>query len=91
MKARPPIPLGDNLAVPASECVNCRKQLDGATCVGSGGTPGTGDFTVCIYCGHLMMFADDMRLRDPTDAEMIDIAGDERLIAIQRARSKVEW
>ena len=31
-------------------------------------------------------FAEDMRLRNLTDAEMYEIAGDPRLIAVQRAR-----
>ena len=37
-----------------------------------------------------MAFAEDMRLRNLTDAEMYEIAGDPRLIAVQRARKKQE-
>src|SRR5262249_3174137 len=46
-------------------------------------------FTVCIKCGHVMMFDDDLRLRDLTEAEQIEIAADKRLITIQQARSDV--
>jgi hypothetical protein len=51
--------------------------------------PSSGDFTVCIRCGHVMCFAEDLTLRDPTGAELVTIAGDWRLLAIQAARGKV--
>jgi hypothetical protein len=37
-----------------------------------------------------MVFAIDMRLRNPTEHERVEIAGDERVLAIQRARNRLK-
>jgi hypothetical protein len=50
--------------------------------------PSDGDVTVCFDCGHIMVFADG-RLRNPTDTEMHDIAGDPRIIKLQQARARI--
>lgn len=77
--------------VPPSSCTNCSKPLDGATSVGAeDGVPDPGDVTVCIYCGHIMAFDEDLYLRDLTAAEQIDVAGDERILAAQWARKQSE-
>jgi hypothetical protein len=34
--------------------------------------PNSGDFTVCVYCDRLMVFNDDLSLREPTNAEAIE-------------------
>jgi hypothetical protein len=34
--------------------------------------PNPGDFTVCVYCDRLMVFKDDLTLREPTNAEAIE-------------------
>lgn len=82
--------LGKNRHIPSSPCTNCGKQLDGATSVDCDAPPDPGDMTVCIYCGHLMAFNEDLQLRDLTPAEQINVAGDERILAIQGARKKTE-
>jgi len=33
-----------------------------------------------MYCHHLMIYGDDMTLRNPTDEEMTELAGDEELL-----------
>lgn len=78
--------VGIDHKVPDSKCTACGYAMNGAICVGEDAAPDPGDFTVCIECGHLMIFGDGLILRNPTDAEMIEIAGDERLLAIQEAR-----
>ena len=52
--------------------------------------PKPGDITLCIYCGHIMAFADDMGFRELTGEEMHAIAGDERILKIQRARKALK-
>jgi hypothetical protein len=78
--------------LPPSRCPNCGKVLDAATGVDEKGLhqrlPAAGDFTVCIGCGHIMVFANDLTLRNPTAAEMREIAGNRHIIAIQRARAR---
>jgi hypothetical protein len=82
--------IGHSVKVPMSACLGCGKRMDGASAVDHRGAPAPGHFTICMGCGHLMAFAGDMRLRDLTDAEMIEIAGDPRVIAVQRARRDAE-
>jgi hypothetical protein len=80
-----------------SPCTNCGKVLDAANAVKESLSkrrrvvmPSPGDITVCISCGHVMAFDDDLKLRDLTAAEIAKIAGDRRLLAIQWARGKVK-
>lgn len=67
--------------VPPSACTNCGKVMDSARVVDKDDVaPTPGDVTICFYCHHLMAFADDMTLRDLTDAEIVEVAGDPRLV-----------
>jgi hypothetical protein len=88
----------DDAPVPESPCTHCGEMLDMASCVKQTTSkhsrrrvvrPDPGDMTICIKCGHLMGFNPDLTLRDPTDDELIKVAGDPRLLAIQRARGYV--
>ena len=81
--------IGTSQKVAPSACTACGKVLDGCSSVDGEHKPKPGDITVCISCGHLMAFADDLTMRDLTDEEMHAIAGDPRIIAIQRARKAV--
>jgi hypothetical protein len=82
--------LGTGHAIVASRCLHCGAELTGATAVGADATPNPGDITVCLACGHIMAFTDDLTLRAPTDAEAYEVAGDQRILAIQRARAALE-
>lgn len=68
------------------ECLGCGKKVDDVICVSGKGSPRPGDVTVCLYCGHIMVFVEGGDLRNPTSSEMDKIAGDRRVIALQRAR-----
>ena len=70
--------------VPVSRCTNCGWECDDATGVATENNPSPGDFAVCIDCGHLMAYADDLSLRNLTDAEVIEAAGNKEIIAAQR-------
>ena len=98
MRLKPPKPLKmqRDVHIKPSACTACSKVLDGATAVMETASqrernvlPGPGDFTVC-FCGHLMVFGDDLILRDPTPEEIVQIAGDRRVLAIQRAIGAVK-
>jgi hypothetical protein len=69
--------------LPVSHCPNCDKVLDAATAIERGARPKPGDITICLDCGHLMAFGDDLRVRPLTDAEMVEVAGDPRIVAAQ--------
>jgi hypothetical protein len=87
-----------------SRCLHCGTVLDAADVVREIGRwpngerrfemrddakPRPGDFSICIRCGHLAIFGEDSRMRDPNDEEIVCIAGDPSLLAIQRARAAV--
>jgi hypothetical protein len=82
--------LGTDHHTPLCVCTNCGQKIDGATGLTDGNAPESGDCTICIYCGHIMIFADDLTLRDPTEDEIIRLAGDKQIIAVQRVRANIE-
>jgi hypothetical protein len=89
-----PLRMQRDVRVPASHCTNCNALLDGGTAVTESISkrtrklmPDPGDFTVCCYCGHLLVYADNLMVRDPTSEELDFIAGDRRVLAIQKALS----
>lgn len=65
------------------KCLNCGKRLKLASSITTDARPDPGDATVCLDCGHVMVFADDLSVREPTDAEVIELAGDADLLATQ--------
>jgi len=80
--------VGSDVKLDPMECPNCKHMLDGAFSVGSEATPENGDASICIECGHLVIF-DNNQLRNPTDAEIIEFAGDPRIVAAMTALDKI--
>ena len=74
--------------VPLSICSQCGLKLDAATNARGKKKPRPGDASVCLYCGHLMIFNDEMRLRELTGKEMYQIAGNKLLVMVQKARAE---
>lgn len=74
-------------STPSNHCLSCSEIIDAATGPGS---PSPGDISVCAHCGHVTVFDDNLKLRAPTDAEVIDIAGNPELLAMQSARLAVK-
>lgn len=72
---------------PVSPCASCGQPLDTTEGVSDDiATPKPGDITVCLVCGHLAAFADDLTMRPLTREEQIEIAGNPDILAAQRAR-----
>lgn len=80
---------GTDYRLAASPCLHCGRELNGAASVGEDAAPEPGAATVCFFCGNIMVFADDLTLRNLTDAEAREIAGDRRVLAIQAMRALV--
>lgn len=55
--------------LPLSRCCECNKELDRA---GGPREAKSGDFTLCINCGSLNVFGDDLMLRQPTEDEYLE-------------------
>jgi Zn ribbon nucleic-acid-binding protein len=78
--------VGTDHIIKGSECPSCKKMLDGASAIDDDCEPSPGNVTICIYCGHIMAFADDLSFRELNDEEIRAVAGDKRILAVQRAR-----
>jgi hypothetical protein len=72
-----------------SRCLNCKKVLDSATGLDSDETPSPGDLTVCLTCGHLMVFNEKLKFRELSDEEIVETAGDPRIVKFQNVRARV--
>jgi hypothetical protein len=78
--------------LPESACLACGKKLDAATSMTDDAYPKPGDATICLDCGHLMVFAGDLTLRAPNDAEMYELAGHSKLLQTQNLIAQFhEW
>lgn len=78
---------------PQSKCLNCGYKLDAATSADLNDedkAPHPGAVSVCIACSHIMLFTDDMALRNPTIEELESIVQDDDvlrvLMALKRTR-----
>ena len=77
----------------SSRCASCGIELDAARSleVKTHG-PRPGDISICIYCSYIMVYADDLALRELTDKEMIEIAGEPELLkAVAITKAFREW
>jgi DNA-directed RNA polymerase subunit RPC12/RpoP len=79
----------DGKALPHEACLNCGKSIDAATRTldMDDDRPSPGDVAICFYCGHLMVFADDMSVREPNEAEVVEMAGDPDIVEGMRMRA----
>lgn len=84
-KHRRALYLGKSTRHKASACLDCGAVLDASTGVGNKAKPHAGAITMCIKCGHLMVYAWDMSLRPLSDKETVEVAGDERIVAMSNA------
>lgn len=83
--------LGPKVRVPESVCTKCGMKPTAASVVNETGkqaTPSPGDATLCIECGHAMVFDDNMMLRDPTAEEAKMLFSDPRVLVAQYAIRK---
>jgi DNA-directed RNA polymerase subunit RPC12/RpoP len=79
----------DGKALPEKACLNCGKTIDAATRTldKDDDRPSPGDVAICFYCGHLMVYADDMSVREPTDEEVVEMAADPDIVEGMRMRA----
>jgi hypothetical protein len=64
-------------------CTGCGQEHDSHMHFGQGEpSPRNGDVALCFHCGHLMIYQDGA-LRDPTDDEIVVLAGDRRIVRAQ--------
>jgi Zn ribbon nucleic-acid-binding protein len=78
---------------PLSHCLQCGYKLNAGSSVEQPGLlPGPGDVVVCMKCGAVMKYADDMTVRGMSDAEMDELINDkEWMDAIARVVQRVHF
>jgi len=86
----------DTVRVPARKCPQCRALLDAVTDPREGKHPKPGDFSVCIHCACLMVFNDDLTLRESTLKEQMLAFAEQpelqdRLRLFQAAVADMKW
>ena len=68
------------LTAPTS-CPQCGHRITAASHVDDNAPmPQPGDYTICLYCSTLLIFADDLAVRNLTDAEMIEAVGNKEMM-----------
>jgi hypothetical protein len=75
--------------MPENYCISCGKPMTGASGVDWDERPTPGDFAVCLYCGRLSAYAEDLTLRALTDDELLEIIDDDRIIAMQKTVARM--
>lgn len=75
--------------MPHGRCLACGHSFDAASCMTDDAQPKPGDISICIECGYIMMFGTNLRVRELTASEMIEIAGNREIVRIQTARAAV--
>lgn len=72
--------------VPTTACLNCGKLLDAAMNANTNERPDPGSLSICLYCGAVTIFGDDLRLRPLTQGEFDELqAQPETLKFLRRA------
>lgn len=75
--------------VPECRCPTCGHPFDRAEAFPRSRHPRPGDYSICINCRGLNVFAMDLTVRAPTDQELIAAAGDPKMRAITDAIAHV--
>jgi hypothetical protein len=72
-------------------CLACGDKLDAATDVEPDGHgPREGDASMCLTCGHMMIFTADLTMREPTAKEAAELNADPRVAYMQATHRKLK-
>jgi hypothetical protein len=70
-------------------CAKCGYKMDQASDAFGEDKPKPGDLSVCLNCGAIAVFGENLQLREPTPEEKLKIAGDESVTHVQVARAYI--
>lgn len=65
--------MSESFEVPKTECPYCGKVNDLASSFKGKEKPEPGDISICIKCAGILVFDEELRIRRPTDSELINI------------------
>jgi hypothetical protein len=63
----------DATHTPITLCWHCDHMLDAASPVEGQAVPSEGAVSLCLYCGAVAIFEEDLKLRAPTEEELDEI------------------
>ena len=72
-------------------CLKCGKNLDTHHAIDrSNKLPEEGDFTICFYCEHVMIFDKDLSHRELTESEKIDFEMEDEVFDVQMMLAQIQ-
>ncbi len=75
--------------LPPATCPSCGQKLDAATRFEDDLEPSPGDVTICVGCQDVLVFTEELGLRQPTEAEIQELPLAE-ISRYQRALGKLK-
>jgi transcription initiation factor IIE alpha subunit len=63
-------------ALPVVHCPVCNYRMDSAVSVGSQSRPRPGDLSLCAKCGEILVYDENMGVRQPLVKEMVELPQD---------------
>lgn len=65
--------------VKKSKCPNCRVEWNGATDLETPKAvpPSSGDFTICVNCGQINIFDENLSLKKATEEELKELTSEQ--------------
>lgn len=79
--------LNEKKKTKVNTCLRCESKLDGASGINQAHIPTPGSISICIYCGNIAIFGDDMQLCPMTQEEKLEI---EQLPEIRKVKEAIE-
>lgn len=72
------MPHREHFRTPESQCPGCNHALDSVAPDPSAPRDRAkpGDLTICFYCGSILIFGEDLRVRFPTHEEKVEVIQD---------------
>ena len=71
--------VGDDFDVPPNPCLSCGHVNDGALSLDSEQRPKPGDVTLCVRCGFVMSFDENLSTRQLSPTEALVVLSDPRI------------
>jgi hypothetical protein len=68
---------------PVNACLDCGRKINAGAPTPDApdaSTPNPGDLAICLHCAHVMVYAQNLTVRAPTDAELVEIAGNPNMV-----------
>ena len=76
---------------PKNKCPACGYQVDAVSEVDGNAVPEKGDISICLNCGAIAIFKDDLTLRKPTGEELLKVSLDPNVIKHQIHRAGMNF